>query len=190
MNPPLFDTPSPTTRDALFAALEAQAEEIHDALAGLPLDVFLAPQGEHWPPADHLRHLTKSVRPVAQILAKPKIIPGLLFGRHRGESRSFEAIVELYRQTLAAGGQAGRFAARPREEGELTDEAWRERTLDHWRQASESLVQVLPRWNDRALDRYRLPHPLMGKFTVREMLYFTLYHNAHHARRVFERYSG
>jgi hypothetical protein len=29
----------------------------------------------------------------------------------------------------------------------------------------------------------------MGKFTVREMLYFTLYHNAHHGRRVWERLS-
>jgi hypothetical protein len=183
----MFETPSPTSRETLFEALEAQGEAIHQALADLPLDIFLAPQGEHWSPADHLRHLTKSVRPVARILGKPKIVPGLLFGRHRGESRSFEAIVALYRRTLAAGAKAGRYGARPRGEGELTDAAWRQRTLDHWRQTSQDLVRVLPRWQDRALDRYRLPHPLMGKFTIREMLYFTLYHNAHHARRVFER---
>jgi uncharacterized damage-inducible protein DinB len=183
----MFETPGPRDRTTLFTALEAQGQEIHDAFAGLPLEAFLAPQGEHWSPADHLRHLTKSVRPVARFLGKPKIVTGFLFGRHKGASRTFEDIVELYRRTLQGGAKAGRYAARPRGEGELTDAAWRERTLDHWRQAAADLVRVLPKWNDRALDRYRLPHPLMGKFTLREMLYFTLYHNAHHARRVWER---
>ena len=183
----MFETPDPASRAPLFAALEAQGQEIHDAFAGLPLDVFLTPQGEHWSPADHLRHLIKSVRPVAKILGGPKIVPWVLFGRGSGSSRSFDAIVDLYRRTLAAGAQAGNYAARPRQEGEMSDEAWRERTLEYWRQASSHLVKVLPKWNDRALDRYRIPHPLMGKFTVREMLYFTYYHNAHHARRVWER---
>ena len=37
------------------------------------------------------------------------------------------------------------------------------------------------------LDRYRLPHPLLGKLTVREMLFFTVYHNYHHVRSVADR---
>ena len=30
------------------------------------------------------------------------------------------------------------------------------------------------------LDKYVLPHPLLGKVTLREMLYFTIHHNEHH----------
>ena len=30
------------------------------------------------------------------------------------------------------------------------------------------------------LDVYILPHPLLGKVTLREMLYFTIHHNEHH----------
>jgi hypothetical protein len=30
------------------------------------------------------------------------------------------------------------------------------------------------------LERIRLPHPLLGRLTTREMLFFTLYHNQHH----------
>ena len=37
------------------------------------------------------------------------------------------------------------------------------------------------------LDRYRLPHPLIGKLTLRELLLWTLYHNAHHVQRIAER---
>lgn len=35
-------------------------------------------------------------------------------------------------------------------------------------------------WDEAALDRIRLPHPLLGKLAVRETLLFTLYHDRHH----------
>jgi hypothetical protein len=45
----------------------------------------------------------------------------------------------------------------------------------------------MTRWPERALDRHLLPHPLMGLLTIREMLAFTVYHTAHHLRRVADR---
>ena len=42
-------------------------------------------------------------------------------------------------------------------------------------------------WGELALDRYRLPHPLLGRLTVREMLLFTLYHSVHHFNLVSTR---
>jgi hypothetical protein len=33
-----------------------------------------------------------------------------------------------------------------------------------------SLTDAIGRWHEDDLDRYRLPHPLLGKLTVREML--------------------
>lgn len=32
------------------------------------------------------------------------------------------------------------------------------------------------------LDKYILPHPLLGKLTIREMMYFTIYHVEHHKK--------
>ena len=43
------------------------------------------------------------------------------------------------------------------------------------------------RWSEKKLDRYQAPHPALGKLTIREMLYFTIFHNVHHARLVAER---
>jgi len=59
--------------------------------------------------------------------------------------------------------------------------------LQRWQKVAAGLDAVLERWDDKRLDRYQLPHPVLGKLTVREMLFFTLYHNKHHASRVFER---
>ena len=46
---------------------------------------------------------------------------------------------------------------------------------------------AITRWGERALDRFRLPHPALGQLTVREMLFFTLYHNLHHVLNVAAR---
>ena len=62
--------------------------------------------------------------------------------------------------------------------------------MTSWHGAHEALVAQVARWPEPAFDRYRLPHPLLGKLSVREMLFFTLYHNAHHLRLVASRVSA
>jgi hypothetical protein len=38
----------------------------------------------------------------------------------------------------------------------------------------------LNNWKDADMDRYSLPHPLLGTITVREILFFTIYHSMRH----------
>lgn len=128
-----------------------------------------------------MRHLAKSVRPVASALRLPRPILGLLFGLALRKGESFAALVDRYHARLAAGGGAGRFAPRPVERPDDPG-AFRATVVGRWRQAEDSLCAAVERWNEKALDRYRMPHPLLGKLTVREMLFFTLYHGVHHAR--------
>ena len=56
--------------------------------------------------------------------------------------------------------------------------------IQKWLEVSERLPAALANWNEKALDRHCLPHPVLGKLTVREMLFFTLYHNTHHVNDV------
>ena len=57
--------------------------------------------------------------------------------------------------------------------------------------ANTALVNALGRWPDAALDDVCLPHPLMERLSVREMLAFTVNHTAHHLiTRVAERAAG
>jgi len=53
--------------------------------------------------------------------------------------------------------------------------------LQQWSKASTELVETAGKWNESDLDVYLLPHPLIGKLTIREMLFFTIYHNLRHA---------
>ncbi len=182
----MFDIGTVTTKSGIVAALNTQRVEVGGYLAAFPTKEFLAPQGEHWSPEGHLRHLIKSVRAVAKGLRMPRLLLAASFGISRRGSSDFEATKQRYLAGLAAGGQAGRYGpsdGRP----EMPAEEWRQVVLDRWKQAMSDLAAAAEAWPEKALDRYRLPHPLIGKLTLREMLFFTLYHNAHHARRIRER---
>jgi len=58
------------------------------------------------------------------------------------------------------------------------------RILVKWQDKGTEMQAALGKWSDKALDNYLLPHPLLGKMTVREILFFTLYHNLHHVNDV------
>ena len=181
----MFDIEIPESREQIRDALIDQEEEIAEYLGGLSIEEFFADQGRHWSPAGHMRHLNKSVRAVANGVRQTRIAL-MAFGRARGGSRSYADVVDTYRAALDAGGKAGKFGPSDRA-SDLPPDEWRLQIMDHWRDSNEQLRTALEGWSEKALDRYRLPHPLIGKLTLRELLFWTLYHNAHHARRIAER---
>jgi len=41
-------------------------------------------------------------------------------------------------------------------------------------------------YSEQQLDTFILPHPLLGKVTLREMMYFTIYHAEHHLKQAIK----
>ena len=182
----MFETGEPYTGVELVAALGRVQEESDAYLRALPPSVFFAPQGPAWSPAEHARHLAKSLRPLTRVLRWPRPVLGVLFGRHRGPGRDFAELRRTYQAALAAGGQAGRFA--PSVQPPPQDlAAGQDAILSRLGVTVRAVQAAVQHWPEPTLDRYQLPHPLLGRLTVREMLEFSVYHQAHHLRRVAER---
>ena len=181
----MFEERIPGTRQEMRTALIEQRREIADYLVGFTDEEFFAPQGEHWSPAGHMRHLNKSVRAVAGGVEQSRLAL-LVFGRASDGSRSYEEVVAIYRAALEAGGEAGAYGPSDRKP-ELTPDAWRRQIMAHWEDTCSQLAKAVLGWSESQLDVYRLPHPLIGKLTLRELLWWNLYHNLHHARRIAER---
>jgi hypothetical protein len=164
-------------------ALHARSRELWN---GFSTTEFFFPLGEAWSPADNVRHLLKSNRPVLRALSTPKVLLVFRFGAGLRGSRSYSEVRERYLGRLAAGVTAGRFAPRPLGSSDQTDEQ-RRALMASLDQVSESLTDAVSGWREWQLDRLRLPHPALGRLTVREMLFFTLYHNFHHVQNVVRR---
>lgn len=183
---PVFDFDPPSDKSSILDVLEKLDGEIAGYLEALSIEEFFAPQGEAWSPCGHLVHLNKAVGPLAQAMRLPRFLLALRFGRTRGGSEEFEAVRRRYLAALEGGLRAGRYGPSDRPDP-LPPEARRGKTLGRWRRLDGELRGAIRRWSEADLDRYRLAHPALGPMTVREVLFFTIYHNAHHARRILER---
>lgn len=181
----MFATGEPSSRSQIVEALQNLHASSDRYLSDLPLSVFVAPQGSKWSPADHVRHLSKSTLPLVRALALPKVLLALRFGLRSRPSRPFVEVRSTYLKRLQEGVTAGRFAPSPQDAPDA--QAWREQVMSSWRTTASGLHAVLGRWSEGALDRYRLPHPALGLLSVREMLFFTLYHNSHHLNLLAQR---
>ena len=77
-------------------------------------------------------------------------------------------MVKKYLQKLENGGRAtGRFI--PKTE-----------SIEKGNKLKVDLKNEVVKLTEDEFDKYILPHPLLGKLTMREMLYFTIYHVGHH----------
>lgn len=172
---------TPFTRATLLAELAAAEREVGEFFGSLDGDAFVARPGSAWSPAEHLQHLSIATGAVAYGLGLPRWLLRLRFGRARSASRSYERLRDDYRTRLEEGGQAtGRFVP-VREETPAGDGVLRRtHLLARWYRVNEKLLTALEKWTEHDLDRIRMPHPLLGKLTAREMVLFTIYHDRHH----------
>ena len=137
-------------------------------------DFMFAPENK-WTAGQQLDHIFRGVKPVKTALTLPKFVPNLLFGKSNRDSIDYGTLVKNYQAKLAAGGKAsGRFV--PPEIGFEQRETLKNKLL----KTVEELTKRIETFSETQLDEYVLPHPILGKLTIREMLYFTIYHVEHH----------
>lgn len=169
-----------TTKTKLFAELKESNQRVTKWFIGIPSEDFFTRHGEVWSASDNLDHLIRSHKPISKALKLPKFTLLAMFGKPERQSRSYEEICQVYRDEIARGAQAsGRFLPEQQSPVEAAEEKKTE-LLEQWSKVSAELVLVAEKWNDSELDGYLLPHPLIGKLTIREMLFFTIYHNLRH----------
>lgn len=105
----------------------------------------------------------------------PKLGLKGMFGVSKRAELGYEGTIGAYREKLAAGGGAtGRYVPEPvsaSKKAELLGE------LD---EQGARLAKAMEKWDEVQLSKFLLPHPLLGKLTVREMMFFTVYHMEHH----------
>lgn len=141
-------------------------------------DFCYAPEGK-WSAAQQLDHIVRSVSPVNMALGIPKFIVQWKFGMANRPSKSFDALIEKYNLKLSAGGKAsGRFVP------PTVTANKKEQLLARLNTLVVKLSAKTIKHSEDSLDKYILPHPLLGKLTFREMLYFTAYHVEHHGRLI------
>ena len=162
-------------KQEILEKLSENYRSFGEMIAGLSENDFTFSKPGKWTAGQQLEHLCKSVKPLARGLLMPTIGIAAMFGKSERPSISYEELVKNYQAALAAGGRAtGRFVPSPVEISRK--ETLQKELID----TVESLSQRIGKFGEDDLDKLLLPHPLLGKLTLREMLMFMIYHAEHH----------
>ena len=157
--------------------LKENHQKFADIIVALPEPEFLYAANGKWTAGQQLDHICRSVSALDFGLAVPKFLLSLYVGKANRPTRDYDAVIAKYRLKLEAGGKAvGRFVPK---KVKADDKA---KLIQKLNRAVDSLCKKTDHYTEQQLDDYILPHPLMGKLTVREMLYFTIYHVEHHQK--------
>lgn len=163
------------TTAELTTSLAKSHEDFCMYLAVLDKQSFVKHKEGKWSAGQQLEHIYLAVQPVRLAFSLPNWLLRLVWGKATRKSRTYEELVAKYKLKLQQGGRAsGRFVPKP--------VAFKQReALLHKLQAEVAvIVKLTNKKSERDLDSLVLPHPLLGRLTLREMLYFTNYHVQHH----------
>ncbi|KZS40386.1 hypothetical protein AWE51_05370 [Aquimarina aggregata] len=128
-----------------------------------------------WSAGQQLEHIYLSVKPLIQVFLLPKFILKIFFGKAKRESISYDAMITKYSKVLEQGGKAtSKYIPK-----KITIQQ-RAQLAKSLKSTIDTLLIKIKSTKDQDLDEILVPHPLMGKLTLREMLYFSIYHAKHH----------
>jgi len=165
------------------ARLEESYQEYSAYVKTLSKDEYeYAPDGK-WNAGEQTLHLIKSLKPMAKGLGMPKFLIKYKFGKANRPSWTYDEVVEKYRSRLEGNTYVAPASFSP---SQLVFSQALELNKK-LKQQVETIDQKLAKWSEAQLDEFVVPHPLLGKITIRELFYFTIYH-AHHHQLLIKQY--
>lgn len=167
-------------KQVIVQQLYQQYNQFCDRIQSLDAQAFHFHQNGKWSAAQQLDHLIRSVRPVILGLSLPPFLLKLIFGTAKHASRDYDVLVKTYQEALAKGGKSPKAYEPKTSESEGFQNYGCERLM----QLIGGLDRQLENLSEPELDQLQAPHPLLGKLTLRELMYFTIYHAEHHLRSV------
>lgn len=144
-------------------------------------NIFFAKPTDKWSVAENVKHLIISTNLSALAFRLPKFLVRWVGGKPNRPSRSYDELVTKYKLKLAQGGRASStFVPKP-----FSSSINKQKLLLQWNKVSEKFISALEKGRmENDLDNYVVKHPLLGRITLRELGYFTIYHTQHHQNNI------
>lgn len=169
----------------IIAILEKKHVDLLDWLEDQkPQNWEMGPDGK-WTSGQHILHLVESIRLLNKALRTPKFLLKRKFGIANRPVRSYNEVAKRYEERLIASQDKARdFNAGLR----IPSQKEKQRLLASLQIQNKKLQYKTNKWSDEHLDTLLLPHPLMGRMIIREIIMWTAHHTEHHTLILKEHY--
>ena len=145
-----------------------------------------------WTSAGHLYHLIKTSKGVTKGFSMPKLVLRMTFGVNNRTERTFEEQYQKYISKLEEILKNTGKQARPSneylpKEGREFD---KDELLSRFEESKQNFIQAFEKISEKDLGKFVIPHPLIGKLTLREFTYFIIFHTKHQLDNLKENYEN
>lgn len=168
------------SKNEIISSLKDSGQRVQTWFQAIPSEQFFTREGKNWSASDNVDHMIRAIKPIIKAMKLPKMALQTLFGKAEHPSKTYEEICTIYSEEIKRGAKAGGSFLPNQEEPRQPGEK-KINLLDQLSVEIEKLVSAVEKWDENDLDEVQLPHPIIGKITLREMLFFTIHHNLRHA---------
>ena len=163
-----------TAAENIFNQFSATCSNINETL-------FFKRPPNKWSAAENMQHLIISTNTTTLAYTLPKFLVRWVGGTPNRASKTYEEVKEKYYKKLSEGGQAsGRYVPKP-----IEIKYGKKHLMDNWHKATTNFInKLIKNRTEKDLDSYLAKHPLLGRITLRELCYFTIFHTEHHLRSI------
>ncbi len=167
-------------KQEIQAKLIAQHQDLMDYLGALSDEALHQQKEGKWSALQNLDHLLKSLQIVNGAINKPSFLLRRMFGKPNRPARSYDQLVQRYQEKSAQATAKApeRFAARQSKELKPQE------VMAAYEKEIQKFFKFVRKVKDRKLDGTLVPHPLLGKLLMRELLYFMHFHTGHHFKAI------
>lgn len=167
------------SKEEIVSELQCSFNLLRDTCKGVNDEVFNQSRDDKWTPAENFQHLVSSAKMTSLAFTLPKFMHVMLYGKPRRTSHGFSKVVSNYTQKLDDGAKASGVYVPKKADYNKSDLTARLEI-----EGGKLVAAINNKWTDEQLDNYQISHPVLGLLTVRELAYFTIYHNGHHLETV------
>ena len=162
------------TSHQLIQSFYDDHKKISDYILALPEEAFMYSHEGKWTAGQQLKHVYLTLLPFPKILPSKDFIRQK-FGTIDRPTRDYDTVIKNY---FLSSRQAPSVYlpehVSPEQKTELAA------NLEAITTTIQNLLQT---YSEEELDTLVIPHPLLGKMTIREMYYLMTYHPTHHLRQ-------
>ncbi|PQJ81557.1 DinB family protein [Polaribacter glomeratus] len=159
--------------------LDTKYKELFKWLEHQPREDWEKGPETKWSVSQHIQHLVDSLQLLNNALSYPRFILKYKFGTCNRALRDYESVAKIYQQKLTVNLEKAKVYNQKLKKPTLAE---RDRLLTRMQIQQKKLQYKTVHISERNLDTLVLPHPLMGKMTVREIIMWTAYHTEHHTK--------
>ena len=169
------------TKTEIISAAENAFSQLSQTCHGIDEVIFLKRNADKWSVAENVQHLIISTNTSSLAWYLPLFLVRWIGGTPNRNSRTYDELKDKYYKKLDEGGRASsRFVPKP-----IEIKYGKQKLMNNWNNATAKFIKTLSKNRaEKDLDSYLVKHPLLGRITLRELGYFTIFHTEHHLNSI------